>query len=112
MPNTFLGDLSKLVINGNEMNIKDATLTETVEEIIYAIQQNNQDISDRINDLNDRSFDNIIKISSNDYSEIASIQDGLYKIQYVTVTGEGEQQTETLNNSAILIQQGTHQYLG
>ena len=111
MPNTVLGDLSKLVINGNEMNIKDATLTETVEEIIYAIQQNNQDISDRINDLNDRSFDNIIKISSNDDSEIASIQDGLYKIQYVTVTGEGEQQTETLNNSAILIQQGTHQYL-
>ena len=111
MPNTVLGDLSKLVINGNEMNIKDATLTETVEEIIYAIQQNNQDISDRINDLNDRSFDNIIKISSNNESEISAINDGLYKIQYVTVTGEGEQQTETLNNSAILIQQGTHQYL-
>jgi len=106
-----LGYVSSFNINGNELSLKDAALTEIVEEIIEAIGANNGDISERINNLHDRSFDALIKISSNDDSEIASIQDGIYKLHYVTVTGEGEQQAETLNNSAILIQQGTHQYL-
>ena len=109
MPN--LGFISTLNINGNELNLKDAVLTEVVNEIIEAIGANNGDISDRINNLHERSFDALIKISSQNDSEIASIQDGIYKLHYVTVTGEDEQQAETLNNSAILIQQGTHQYL-
>ena len=68
MPNTVLGDLSKFVINGNEMNIKDAALTETVDEIIYAIQQNNQEIGDRINDLHTR----LETIEDTDYIGVTS----------------------------------------
>ena len=106
-----LGYVSSFNINGNELSLKDAALTEIVEEIIEAIGANNGDISERINNLHDRAFDALIKISSQNESEISNIQDGLYKIQYVTVTGEGEEATETLNNSAILIQDGTNQYL-
>ena len=106
-----IGDIYSFNINGNELTLRDATLTEIVEEIITAIGENNGDIGTRINDLNDRAFDALIKISSNNYSEISSIQDGIYKLQYVTITGESPNTTETLNNSAILIQQGTSQYL-
>ena len=106
-----LGYVSTFNINGNELTLKDAALTEIVSEIIQAIGANNTNIAERINDLHNRSFDNTIKISSQNESEIVSIQDGLYKIQYVTVTGEGDNATETLNNSAILIQDGTNQYL-
>ena len=107
----IIGNISTINVNGNELTIKDAALTEIVNEIIDAIGANNTNIAERINDLHNRSFDNTIKISSQNESEIASIQDGLYKIQYVTVTGEGDNATETLNNSAILIQKGTNQYL-
>ena len=107
----IIGNISTINVNGNELTIKDAALTEIVNEIIDAIGANNTNIAERINDLHNRSFDNTIKISSQNESEIASIQDGLYKIQYVTVTGEGDNATETLNNSAILIQDGTNQYL-
>jgi len=107
----IIGNISTINVNGNELTIKDAALTEIVNEIIDAIGANNTNIAERINDLHNRSFDNTIKISSQNESEIASIQDGLYKIQYVTVTGEGDNATETLNNSAILIQNGTNQYL-
>ena len=106
-----LGYVSTFNINGNELSLKDAALTEIVNEIIEAIGANNGDISDRINNLHERSFDALIKISSQNESEIASIQDGMYKLQYVTVTGEGDNAVETLNNSAILIQKGTNQYL-
>ena len=106
-----LGYVSSFNINGNELSLKDAGLTEIVEEIIEAIGANNGDISARINNLHERSFDALIKIESNNDSEIASIQDGMYKLQYVTVTEEGDNVTETLNNSAILIQKGTNQYL-
>ena len=106
-----IGDIYSFNINGNELTLRDATLTEIVEEIITAIGENNGDIGTRINDLNDRAFDALIKISSNNYSEISSIQDGIYKLQYVTITGESPNTEETLNNSAILIQQGTSQYL-
>ena len=106
-----LGYVSTFNINGNELSLKDAALTEIVDEIIQAIGANNTNIAERINDLHNRSFDNTIKISSISESEIANIQDGLYKIQYVTVTGEGDNATETLNDSAILIQKGTIQYL-
>ena len=106
-----LGYVSSFNINGNELSLKDAGLTEIVEEIIEAIGANNGDISTRINNLHERSFDALIKISSANESEIASIQDGMYKLQYVTVTGEGDNAVETLNNSAILIQKGTNQYL-
>lgn len=106
-----LGYVSSFNINGNELSLKDAALTEIVEEIIEAIGANNGDISERINNLHDRSFDALIKISSQNESEISNIQDGMYKLQYITVTGEGDNATETLNNSAILIQDGTNQYL-
>lgn len=107
----ILGNVSTLNINGNELTIKDAALTEIVNEIIEAIGANNDNIAERINNLHDRSFDAEIKISSVNESEIANIVDGLYKLQYVTITGEGTEATETLNNSAILIQKGTNQYL-
>ena len=106
-----LGYVSTFNINGNELFLKDAALTEIVNEIIEAIGANNGDISDRINNLHERSFDALIKILSQNESEIASIQDGMYKLQYVTITGEGDNAVETLNNSAILIQKGTNQYL-
>lgn len=106
-----LGNLSILNINGNQVTIKDPVLTEVVNEIIEAIGANNGNISEHINDLHNRAFDALIKISSQNNSEIANIQDGIYKLQYVTITGEGEEATETLNNSAILIQKGTNQYL-
>lgn len=106
-----LGNVSVLNINGNQVTIKDPVLTEVVNEIIEAIGANNGNISEHINDLHNRAFDALIKISSQNESEIASIQDGIYKLQYVTITGEGDEETETLNNSAILIQKGTNQYL-
>ena len=107
----ILSNVSTLNINGNELTIKDAALTEIVNEIIEAIGANNDNIAERINNLHDRSFDAEIKISSVNESEIANVVDGLYKLQYVTITGEGNEATETLNNSAILIQKGTNQYL-
>ena len=106
-----LGNVSILNINGNQVTIKDPVLTEVVNEIIEAIGANNGNISEHINDLHNRAFDALIKISSQNESEMANIQDGIYKLQYVTITGEGEEATETLNNSAILIQKGTNQYL-
>ena len=109
MPN--LGFVSTFNINGNELSLKDAALTEIVEEIIKAIGANNGDISERINNLHERSFDALIKISSENESEISNIKDGMYKLQYVTITSEGDTTVESLNNSAILIQNGTNQYL-
>ena len=106
-----LGNVSTLDINGNQLSIKDAALTNIVDQIIEVISNNNESIGSRINNLHERSFDALIKISSQNDSEIASIQDGMYKLQYVTVTGEGDNAVETLNNSAILIQKGTNQYL-
>ena len=106
-----LGNVSVLNINGNELSIKDSNLTSVVNEIIEAIAQNNEDIGEHINDLNDKSFDNLIKITSNNESEISNIQDGLYKLRYITTSGTEPNITETLNNSAILIQKGTNQYL-
>ena len=106
-----LGDVSVLTIGTNSFDIKDATLTTVVNEIIEAIGINNENIAERINNLNDRSFDALIKISSQEETEIVSIQDGMYKLQYVTITSEGDEAVETLNNSAILIQKGTNQYL-
>ena len=107
----IIGNISTINVNGNELTIKDAALTEIVNEIIDAIGANNTNIAERINNLHDRSFDALIKISSQNESEISNIQDGMYKLQYVTVTGEGDNAIETLNNSAILIQDGTNQYL-
>ena len=106
-----LGYISSFNINGNELSLKDAALTEVVNEIIDAIGANNGDISERINNLHERSFDALIKISSENESEISNIQDGMYKLQYVTVTNGGDTTVETLNNSAILIQNGNNQYL-
>ena len=106
-----LGNVSVLNINGNQVTIKDPVLTEVVNEIIEAIGANNGNISEHINDLHNRAFDALIKISSQNDSEIANIQDGIYKLQYITITDEGEEATETLNNCAILIQKGTNQYL-
>lgn len=106
-----LGNVSVLNINGNQVTIKDPILTEVVNEIIEAIGANNGNISEHINDLHNRSFDALIKISSQNDSEIANIQDGIYKLQYVTITGEALNTIETLTNSAILIQKGTNQYL-
>ena len=106
-----LGYISSFNINGNELSLKDAALTEVVNEIIDAIGANNGDISERINNLHERSFDALIKISSENESEISNIKDGMYKLQYVTVTNGGDTTVETLNNSAILIQNGNNQYL-
>ena len=65
-----------------------------------------------LNDLNKRSFDDTLKIINNAESSIIdNINDGIYVLQYVTQTGEGDNITETLNSLAILIQSGTHQYL-
>jgi len=109
MPN--LGYVSILNINGNELSIKDDALTEVVNEIIEAIGQNNEDISEHINDLNDKSFDRLIKITSVNESELLNIQDGLYKLQYIITSGEEPNITETLTNSAILIQSNDSQYI-
>ena len=55
---------------------------------------------------------NVIKITSStvngvkvyNETEIANISDGMYKLQYVTVTGSGSNAVETLNQTATLIQ--------
>ena len=57
----ILGNVSTFNINGNELTIKDAALTEIVNQIIEAIGANNTNIAERINDLHDRSFDSVIK---------------------------------------------------
>lgn len=49
-----LGDITKININGNELTIKDGALTDAVEQIVDAITDNNQVISERINNLNSR----------------------------------------------------------
>ena len=111
MPNTEIQEVSRLAIGLENFDIKDLTARTIINEIINAIGANNNNIAERINNLHDRSFDAEIKISSVNETEISNIIDGLYKVQYVTITGEGTEATETLNNSAILIQQGTNQYL-
>ena len=93
MPNTVLGDLSKFVINGNEMNIKDAALTETVDEIIYAIQQNNQEIGDRINDLNTR----LETIEDTDYVGVTSFNGETGAITYTAPVTSVNGQTGVVN---------------
>lgn len=105
-----LGSISTFNINGNELTLKDPVLTNIVSQIVEAIGANNNNIAERINDLHSRSFDYTIKISSNNDSELANIQDGIYKIQYVTITSEDDNTVETLTNSAILIQTGINQY--
>ena len=106
-----IGNVSAININGNEMTIKDGAAREIINEIIGAIGANNSNIAERINDLHGRSFDYTLEITSNNESEIISIQDGIYKLHYVTVTGSGNNEVKTLNNSAILIQNGINQYL-
>ena len=106
-----IGNVSAININGNEMTINDAAVREVVNEIISAIGANNSNIAERINDLHKRSFDYTLEITSNNESEIVNIQDGIYKLHYVTVTGSGDNEVKTLNNSAILIQNGINQYL-
>ena len=106
-----IGDVSVININGNEMSLKDAALREVVNEIVQAIGANNDNIASRINDLHSRSFDYTLDITSNNDSELASIQDGVYKLHYVTVTGSDENEIRTLYSSGILIQDGTNQYL-
>lgn len=61
-----------------------------------------------LNDLNKRAFDDTLKIINNNASTVIDdIDDGVYVIQYVI----SENETETLNSLAILIQSGTNQYL-
>lgn len=110
MPGTTY-TLSKIGVGTVDFLVKDDSLTTLVGQIIEAIGANNDNVADRINNLHSRSFDAEIKISSQAETEISNIIDGLYKLQYVTITGEGTDATETLNNSAILIQKGTNQYL-
>ena len=100
-----------LTINGYPFNTKDTTARNDIASIIGAIQVNNTSISGRINDLNERAFEDLIKISSNNETEISDIDDGMYKIQYVTVETIEEEEIETINNTALLIQKGTNQYL-
>lgn len=100
-----------LTVNGNPFNTKDSTARNDIASIIGAIQVNNTSISGRINDLNDRSFDGLISISSNNESELLNIEDGLYKVRYVTIETVDEETTETIDNTAILIQKGNNQYL-
>ena len=71
-----LGYVSTFNINGSELTLKDAELTEIVNEIIEAIGANNNNIAERINNLHDRSFDAEIKISSQAETEISNIVDG------------------------------------
>jgi len=106
-----IGNVSAFNINGNQITVEDAAAREVVNEIISAIGANNSNIAERINNLHKRSFDYTLEITSNDESEIASIQDGIYKLHYVTVTGSGDNEIRTLNNSAILIQKENTQYL-
>ena len=103
--------ISSLNINGNVFDLKDLEAQELLSEIIEAIGANNNDIAEHINNLHDRSFDTQIKIYSSNDSEIANINDGIYKLQYVTITSGGDNPVETLNNSAILIQTNNNQYL-
>jgi len=106
-----IGNVSAFNINGNQITVEDAAAREVVNEIISAIGANNSNIAERINDLHGRSFDYTLDITSNNESEIISIQDGIYKLHYVTVTGSGDNEVKTLNNSAILIQKENTQYL-
>ena len=104
-------ELSEITVNDYNFKIADNDARSDIDDITAAILANNTSIGTRINNLNDRSFDALIKISSNNESEIASIQDGIYKIKYVTITVVNEEETESLNNSAILIQKNNTQYL-
>jgi hypothetical protein len=99
-----LGNVSVLNINGNELNIKDSSLTEIVNEIIEAIGQNNEDISEHINDLNDKAFDALIKIGGSSQQSLDNIQDGLYKVQYLTTYTINEHDEDAVINTKIVIQ--------
>ena len=113
MPNELnesLG-LDKITVNGYEFEITDTSARTDIDEISGAITLNNASISARINDLNDRAFDDTISISSNNETEISSIDDGVYKLRYVTIETVQGETVETLNNLAILIQIGNNQYL-
>jgi len=113
MPNELnesLG-LGKITVNGYEFEITDTAARTDIDEISGAITLNNASISTRINDLNNRAFDDTISISSNNETEISNIDDGIYKIKYVTIETVQEETVETLNNLAILIQIGNNQYL-
>ena len=110
MPNESL-ELGKITVNGYEFEITDTSARTDIDEISGAITLNNASISTRINDLNDRAFDDTISISSNNETEISNIDDGIYKIKYVTIETVQEETIETLNNLAILIQNGINQYL-
>lgn len=104
-------NLSEMTINGVIFTLKDGAAQNDIQNITSAIVTNNISISERINNLNERSFDSLIKISSNNDTEISNINDGLYKIQYVTVETIEEETIETINNVAILFQKGINQYL-
>lgn len=104
-------NLSEMTINGVIFTLKDNAAQNDIQNIASAIVTNNISISERINNLNERSFDSLIKISSNNDSEISNISDGLYKIQYVTIETVEEETVETVNNIAILFQKGINQYL-
>ena len=104
MPN--IGNVSKLNINGTELSIKDSALTDIVNNIIDAIGENNEDISEHINNLNEKSFDECLKygyVNGEAYINLATvicnISNGIYKLVEYT-----NQSDSTITKSSILIQ--------
>ena len=104
MPN--IGNVSKLNINGTELSIKDSALTDIVNNIIDAIGENNEDISEHINNLNEKSFDECLKygyVNGEAYINLATvignISNGIYKLVEYT-----NQSDSTITKNSILIQ--------
>ena len=104
MPN--IGNVSKLNINGTELSIKDSALTDIVNNIIDAIGENNEDISEHINNLNEKSFNECLKygyVNGEAYINLATvignISNGIYKLVEYT-----NQSDSTITKSSILIQ--------
>ena len=88
-----MADISNIIINSNNYTIKDVESREAIETIVSAISNNNSSIGSRINDLNDRSFDGLIKVDSDSiYDSISN--PGLYKVQQGSYDTSGVQAEE------------------
>lgn len=79
MPNNIV---STLKIGNQVYDIKDSYIRNLVNEVLEITAENNTIISNRLNNLNDRAFDNLIKVENDDWSNVNSIQSGIYRIEH------------------------------
>ena len=77
-------NISSINVNGHLFDIKDAYIREVVHAILETTVENNNVISTRLNNLNERVFDALLTVQDNDWSPANSIVSGVYKIAHKT----------------------------